>query len=71
MTKLTTAAQRLQLAFDLFDAGVDMYRQTLRRRFPDADEQEIQRRLGEWLHERPGAAFGDVGGPIRVVAATE
>ena len=47
---------------DLFEAGVDLMRQNLRRRFPQADEAEIDRRLDQWLHERPGAESGDCPG---------
>lgn len=64
----TTPAERLRIALDLHDAGVEMMRQNLRRRHPDADEQEIQRLLVAWLHERPGAEHGDaVGRPRRVI----
>lgn len=63
---LSAEARRLLLAFDLFEAGLDMYRQTLRRRHPRADDAEIERRVDAWLLERPGAEFGDVAGPIRV-----
>jgi hypothetical protein len=42
-----------------------MMRQNLRRRFPDADQQEIAARLAQWLQERPGAEHGDcVGRPV-------
>jgi hypothetical protein len=57
-----TTARRLRLALELFDAGEDMMRQTLRRRFPDATDAEIQARLDRWLHERPGAEDGDAPG---------
>lgn len=63
---LTPEARRLLLAFDLFEAGLDMHRQTLRRRYPEADEAEIERHIGLWLLDRPGAEHGDVSGPIRV-----
>jgi hypothetical protein len=56
------AAKKLRLALDLFDAGVDMMRQTLRRRFPEASDAEIERRIDAWLHERPGAEDGDAPG---------
>lgn len=56
------AAERLRIAFDLHEAGVRMMRQTLRRRHPDASEEEVQRRLIAWLHERPGAEHGDAVG---------
>lgn len=66
MADLTPEARRLHIASDLFEAGVALHRQTLRRRHPDADEAEITRRLRAWLLERPGAEHGDVAGPIRV-----
>jgi hypothetical protein len=56
------AAARLRLAFDLFEAGVEMKRQALRREHPDWTEAEVQARLKEWLRERPGAEFGDAEG---------
>jgi hypothetical protein len=59
--------ERLRLALELHDAGVAMMRQNLRRRHPDADEEEIERRLIEWLHTRPGAEFGDAEGEPRPV----
>lgn len=61
----TTPAERLRIALDLHDAGVEMMRQNLRRRHPDADEQEIERLLVVWLHERPGAEHGDAVGRPR------
>jgi hypothetical protein len=53
------AARRFRTAMDLFEAGVAMMRQNLRRQFPDADEKEISARLAQWLQERPGAEYGD------------
>jgi hypothetical protein len=47
---------------DLFQTGVDVMRQNLRRRHPEATEQEIERRLQAWLIERPGAEAGDCPG---------
>lgn len=52
-------ATRLATAFALHDAGVDLMRNNLRRRHPQADEAEIQRRLDHWLQHRPGAQHGD------------
>jgi hypothetical protein len=49
----------LRTTLDLFDAGVDLMRQNLRREYPQANEDEIDRRLRRWLHERPGAESGD------------
>lgn len=54
-----TPAEKIRIAFDLFDAGVDMMRQSLRRRHPEESPEEIQRRLQEWLYTRPGAELGD------------
>jgi hypothetical protein len=56
------AARRFRTAMDLFEAGVGMMRQNLRRHFPDADEKEIATRLAQWLQERPGAEHGDCPG---------
>ncbi len=57
-------AQRLRVALDLFELGIDMMRQKLRRDAPEATEDEIQARLATWLRERPGAEHGDgVGRP--------
>jgi hypothetical protein len=56
------AAARLRLAFDLFEAGEQMMRLNLRRRHPDESEPQIQARLEAWLHERPGAEYGDAEG---------
>jgi hypothetical protein len=58
--------EKLRLTFDLHEAGVEMMRQNLRRRLPDAQDAEIEARLTAWLHERPGAEVGD--GPGEVVA---
>ena len=52
-------AAAFRTTVDLFEAGVAMKRQSLRRSHPDASEEEIERRLRRWLHERPGAEYGD------------
>jgi hypothetical protein len=54
--------QRLRVALDLFESGVDLMRQNLRRRHPDAGDAEIEAKLDEWLSERPGAECGDAEG---------
>jgi Rv0078B-related antitoxin len=54
--------ENLRIAFDLYEAGVEMMRQNLRRRFPGTQEAEIDARLSAWLHERPGAELGDAPG---------
>lgn len=52
-------AQRLRTALGLFQAGVDMMRQNLRRADPTASEEEIRARVGSWLRTRLGAEWGD------------
>jgi hypothetical protein len=52
-------AEALQTTLDLFDAGLDLMRQNLRRADPSATDDEIDDRLVNWLHERPGAEAGD------------
>lgn len=64
--ELDIAAQKLRLALDLFEAGVEMKRVSLRREWPGATESEIRAKLQAWLLERPGAPFGDAAGPVRV-----
>ena len=56
------AAARLRIALAMFETGVEMMRQTLRRDHPDLADQEIEARLRAWLRERPGAEFGDAVG---------
>jgi hypothetical protein len=55
-------AEALRATLDLYQTGVDLMRQNLRRRHPDATEQEVERLLGRWLLERPGAESGDSAG---------
>lgn len=51
--------EAFRATLDLFQTGVDLMRQNLRRRHPEASIEEIERRLAEWLQERPGAETGD------------
>lgn len=52
---------------DLFQTGVDLMRENLRRRHPEAAEEDIERLLHAWLLERPGAESGDCPGrPVDV-----
>lgn len=51
--------KRMERAFDLYDFSDQLMRQNLRRRFPQADEAEIERRFVAWLQTRPGAEHGD------------
>jgi hypothetical protein len=59
--------EAFRTTLDLFQTGVDLMRQNLRRRHPEASNEDIERRLGEWLQERPGAESGDCPGrPVDV-----
>lgn len=61
--------ESFRTTLELFQTGVDLMRQNLRRRHPDADEADIERLLREWLLDRPGAESGDCPGR-RVDAST-
>jgi len=56
------AAARLRMALGMFETGVEMMRQKLRRDHPDLPNHEIEARVRIWLQERPGAEFGDAVG---------
>ena len=62
MAPAELASQRMAMALDLYEAGEAIMRQNLRRKLPQADDQEIERRVVEWLQSRPGAALGDAPG---------
>jgi hypothetical protein len=57
----TTPGQRTAEVLELFDVGLAMVRQRLRRERPGASEQEIDGELAHWLIRRPGAETGDAG----------
>lgn len=46
---IRSPAERLRLAFDLFDAGVSLMKQRLRRERSSATEDEIERAVETWL----------------------
>lgn len=68
-SRMDSASSRVIESFratlDLFQTGVDVMRQNLRRRHPQAAEAEVDRLLYAWLLDRPGAESGD--GPGRPV----
>lgn len=66
---MKSAHGAFRTTLDLFGTGVELMRQNLRRDRPQASESEIDRRLSDWLRERPGAAFGDSPGrPVDIDA---
>lgn len=44
---------RARAAFDLCETAEQMMRQNLRRRHPQASEEEIRQRFKAWLEKRP------------------
>lgn len=56
------ASESLRHALDMHNTGVKIMRQNLRRAMPDASPSEVEQRLVEWLHTRPGAESGDCAG---------
>ena len=59
---MSSRADHLRQALDMFTTGVGLMRQNLRRAAPDAPLEEIERRVTAWLRTRPGAARGDAPG---------
>jgi Rv0078B-related antitoxin len=55
-------AERFRVTLDLFDLGVQMYRQRMRREHPQYNEEAIEAEVQAWLFRRPGAEFGDYPG---------
>lgn len=54
--------RNMEITFDLYQAAEDMMRQNLRRRNPDATDEEIEEGIRQWLRHRPGAEYGDAEG---------
>jgi hypothetical protein len=55
-------AERFRMTLDLFDLGVQMYRQRMRRENPHGSEESVEAQVQAWLLRRPGAEFGDYPG---------
>lgn len=55
----SSVVESFRATLDLFQTGVDVMRQNLRRRYPEAHGEEIEQLLRDWLLERPGAESGD------------
>jgi len=65
----SSAVDAFRATLDLFQTGIDVMRQNLRRRHPEAADGEIEQLVHEWLLERPGAEAGDCAGrPVDVSA---
>lgn len=50
--------EKLRVALELQDLGIQIMKSNLRRRFPDASEEELRERLRQWLLDRPPDAPG-------------
>ena len=46
---MTSTREALRTTLDLFGTGVDLMRQNLKRNHPEANEDEIDRKLRQWL----------------------
>ncbi|MFD4433277.1 hypothetical protein [Nocardia sp. NPDC058497] len=57
-----TPAQRLRLALEMSEFGVQIYRTRMRRTYPGASASEIEGMVHSWLLSRPGAPSGDAVG---------
>lgn len=51
-------AQRFRQALDMAQAGIDLYRQRMRREHPGATAEEIEELVQDWLAGRPADARG-------------
>jgi hypothetical protein len=61
-TSDSVVAERMRLTLDLIDLTERMLRQKLHRKHPAATDDELDRMVGEWRRERPGAEHGDSAG---------
>ena len=62
-------ADAFRTTLDLFDTGLELMRQNLRRSHPEAGDDERERLLRDWLLDRPGAESGDCPGrPVDTLA---
>jgi hypothetical protein len=55
---MDAAAQRLLEALEMWEDGVQIMRENLRRRSPEANDEEIETELARWL-EWPDQADAD------------
>lgn len=67
MDSRASVVEAFRVTLELFETGVALMRQNLRRAHPHDTDEEIERRLGAWLTDRPGAELGDAAGrPVDV-----
>ena len=62
-TRRESGLQKLSAAFELFEIGVTMKREQLRRNHPRASGQKVEQLLRAWLIDKP--PLDEAGGPWR------
>jgi len=60
-----TRAEKLRTAFELFEAGLEMKRASIRRLNPDLNSQEVDFLLHKWLRARRLPMEGVAGYRVR------
>lgn len=60
------AQARMREMIRLHNAGVAIMKQNIRRRMPNASEEEIEEEFRRWYHRLDDPIPGDVAGPVRV-----
>lgn len=48
--------EKFRVVFDMCEAGVQMYRQRMRREAPGASDEEIEAKVQAWLRKPSGEA---------------
>ncbi len=71
MDDKNTTANRLRLALDMFELGMEMMRRNLQRRYPEESSEIIDQRLEKWLSSRDCAPKGDAEGRVLPVSRLE
>jgi hypothetical protein len=59
---MSSAAQRLRFALEMFDVGLEMYRKKIERTQPQLTSAQVDLLVQQWLLVRPGAEHGDSAG---------
>lgn len=50
------------MAFELYEVGEQMMRHKIRQRHSTLSEEEVERKVIDWLQDRPDARLGDAAG---------
>jgi len=60
----SSPAERIRATLDLTALGEAMLRARLRRTHPEYTDADTEAAVWRWYASRPGAAFGDLPGPV-------